>query len=356
MTRARSHSLLVSFVALLLALPAAGSPEASAPGTAASPLRLGSDVWPPFTDFPGRKRVAIDLVETALARAGVAAKNSIGDDFELLIENLRRGELDGSVALWRDSEREKFLVFSRPYLENRLVLLTRKGSDASATSLKQLAGKRVALVQGYSYGQEIAASEDPVIVWGRSDQENLERLLRGEVDYLLADEVLIHNLFERYGTRAQVLLEVGSVPIVERSLHFAVRRDLPGAASIVSRFDEAIGTMIADGSYNRALGMTWIRADVDGDGKSELILGGEQAGESAPTGGYDVFALGGAGEAATQSKSQDKSPNQESGGYVVDGKIYHRWSDIPPRYRVPEDRQIDRKGDSPEPGISIFQF
>ena len=36
-------------------------------------LRLGSDVWPPFTDSAPRPRVAIDLVHTALKRSGVRA-------------------------------------------------------------------------------------------------------------------------------------------------------------------------------------------------------------------------------------------------------------------------------------------
>lgn len=314
-------------------------------------LELGSDVWPPFTDLPNQRRIAIDLVQEALQRAGIRATTRILDDFEQVTRELREGTLDGSAALWLDPDRERLLLFSKPYLENRLVLLTRKGGDLGATSLAELSGRRVAVVQGYSYGDAIEQVEGPVLVWGRSDQENLERLLTGEVDYLLADEVLIQGLFERYGARAEALLAVGSAPIVERSLHFAVRRDLPGAGSIIARFEAAIHAMIADGSYNRILGMTWIRADVDGDGRSELVLGGRQAGESAPKGSYEVFTRDGARAKTGAAEAED--------AYVVDGKIYHNWKNIPSHYRVPPEprtRPIDRKGDSPEPGISIFRF
>lgn len=341
MKRARRRSFVPSLCVLLLAWTAAEAGEVPGPEGPGRVLHLGSDVWPPFTDLPGRRRVAVDLVLMALTRAGIEASTAIEGDFDRLLGELRAGELDGSVALWRTPEREKFLLFSSPYLENRLVLLARKGSDTSATSLARLAGKRVALVEGYAYGEAIETTKGPVFVRGRSDQENLERLLTGDVDYLVADEVLIHALFERYGSRARVLLDVGSAPIVERPLHFAVRRDLPDAAAIIARFDQAIRGMIADGSYNRILGMTWIRADVDGDGKSELVLGGQQAGVAAPEESYDVFG------SRTGSAEADDDP-----GYVVDGKIYPHWSDIPSIYRVP----IERKGAGPEPGITLFQF
>ena len=331
-------------LALLLCLGLAGPGLASEspPEVPDRTLQLGADVWPPFTDFPGRRRIAIDLVHEALRRAGVDGSTNVMDDFELVLGELRRGGLDGSPALWRDPTREEFLVFSEPYLENRLVLLARRGADARAKSLADLRGKRVALVEGYAYGPEIRDAEGPILLFGRSDQENLERLLKGEVDYVLADEVLIHSLFERYGERAKALLSVGSTPIVERSLHFAMRRDLPDAESIVQKFEEAIATMVVDGSYNRALGVAWIRADVDGDGKPELVLGGQHAGEKAPEKGYDVFTRSGM--------------PIEGSGYVVDGKVYHQWTDIPEQRRVESPLEQERTDDMPEPAFNVLRF
>ena len=107
--------------------------------------------------------------------------------------------------------------------------------------------RRVAVVESYAYGDALEAAPDTEFVAGRSDQDNLDRLMRREVDYMLADELLIHELFERSGGRAESLLEAGKFPIVERSLHFAIRKDLPGAAGIVKGFDESIREMMTDG-------------------------------------------------------------------------------------------------------------
>lgn len=336
---ARARRLWIGLLLLPLGVAAAAAdPQADA--AEQTTLRLASDVWPPFTDHAGSVRFAIDLVHAALQRGQVAASSEIREDFAKLMQELRDGGIEGSAALWRDPERERFLVFSRPYLENRLVLLARKGTDVSATDLAGLVGKRIAIVESYAYGDTVEKASGPVFVPGPSDQDNLDRLMQREVDYMLADELLIHALFERYGGRAEGVFAVGEAPIVARSLHFALRRDHPGADAIVKRFDESILEMLADGSYNRILGVNWIRADVDGDGKPELVLGGKQAGTSEPSGAYPVL----------RPRTSDAPAGSD--GYVIEGKKYPNWTQVPSQYQVPAQRELE----GPEPGIKVLRF
>ena len=112
-------------------------------------LHLVSTAWSPFTNAPEQPRLALDLVGVALERAGIIAATVIVDEARLT-PSLLSGEFDGSAALWRDTERERALIYSQPYLENRLILVERQGSDVSATSLADLAGKQIALVSGYA--------------------------------------------------------------------------------------------------------------------------------------------------------------------------------------------------------------
>ncbi len=308
-------------------------------------LRLSSDVWPPFTDVPGSSRVAIDLVRAALERAKIEQNTTIRQDSTDLVDDLRSGKIDGSAALWRTDERAKFLLYSRPYLENRLVLVGKKGSDLSAVSLSLLAGKRIAVVKSYAYGQAVEKTKAPKFVEGPSDGENLQRLLRGEVDYVLADELVVHHLFRQYPEKAQRLLAVGEVPLIERSLHFAVRRDLPGAARIIQRFDAEIRAMIVDGEFNRILRVDWIRVDVDGDGVLELVHGGNAAGELPPATGYDLFEHFEVGD--TKSKAGEFR-------YLIRGRAYDSWEDVPVEYKIPSNR--DTGLEPGRPGFILFDF
>ena len=120
-------------------------------------LRLVSTAWSPFTNEPGRPRFALDLVEAALKRMGVSSQTTIVEAARftpLLLE----GTYDGSAAVWKDAERERELLFSQPYLENRLILVARSGGDVSAKTLADLKGKRIAIVEGYSYSDTIDTS------------------------------------------------------------------------------------------------------------------------------------------------------------------------------------------------------
>ena len=127
-------------------------------------LKFVSTAWSPFTNAPGQPRFAVDLVDVALNRIGVIAKTVIVGEARLT-PSLLAGEFDGSAALWKDTERESVLIYSQPYLENRLILVGRQGSDVSAASLADLAGKRIALVAGYAYGEAVETTDGPDHRW-----------------------------------------------------------------------------------------------------------------------------------------------------------------------------------------------
>src|SRR5262245_24881769 len=153
------------------------------------PLRLVSDVWPPFTDAEGKPHEALDLVKAALLRGGVRSESRIMTWTDALAQ-LEQGKMDGSAAVWKSPEREKYLLFSKPYLENRLVLVARKGEDVSASSMAALAGKRLALTKGYAYGAAVRQAPQVTIVDRDSDADCLRAVLAKEADFLLLDELM----------------------------------------------------------------------------------------------------------------------------------------------------------------------
>lgn len=286
-----------------------------------SELKLASDVWPPFTNVEKEKSFALDLVREALNRGSIQTVYSIVN-FGEVITGIDDGSFDGSAALWIDNERKKKYNFSSPYLQNQLILVGRKGSDVSAASLAELKGKRIGVVENYAYGEEISSSRYIVLVKGNSDQQNLERLLSEDIDYMLVDALLIQYLLKFQLNDVTEFLEIAEEPLIVKSLHFALRKDVPDGGKIVSAFNDAIKAMVADGSYNRILELNWIQADVDGDGKLELILDGNQAGVNAPQNSYEVFL----DQPADKQASTDR--------YYIDGQVYESWEDVPEHYKV----------------------
>ena len=109
-----------------------------------------------------KPRLAAELVHEALKRGGVDADTYIVLPDPQLVPSLQDGSHAGSGALWRSPERERYLVYSKPYMENRLALVGRKGSSVRAASFSELAGKRVALIDGFAYGPDVDRATAPM--------------------------------------------------------------------------------------------------------------------------------------------------------------------------------------------------
>jgi len=312
--RRGTQLLLASILALSCVHPA---PTISAQ---AAPLTLVSTAWPPFTNPPGQPRFALDLVEAALGRFGVTARTTIVTAAEFT-PALLSGRFDGTAAVWKDPERERVLIFSQPYLENRLVLVGRHGADVSAKTLGDLKGRRVAIVEGYSYGESID-SAGPLFVRSTSEEDSVSQLLNGDVDYTLVDELVVHYIVRNYPKESAARLQIGSTPLVKRELFFAVSKARPDAESIVARFNAQLQGMIADRTYHRLLHVDWIRADVNDDGLPELVPASDRPGRSAPKQAYTLFT--------TEIPVSRSTGNT---GFYIGGNIYSDWASVPESYK-----------------------
>jgi polar amino acid transport system substrate-binding protein len=308
--------------------------------TATTPLRLVSTAWPPFTNEAGQPRFALDLVEAAFGRIGVSSTTTIVAAPEFTT-SLLSGRFDGSAAAWKDPERARLLLFSEPYLENRLMLVGRRGGDVSATTFAALKGKRIAIVAGYSYGDAID-NAGPTFVRTDTEEESLKRLLDGAVDYTLMDELVVRYITSNYPKEARARLEIGTTPIVTRPLHLAIRTELPNAQSIVDRFNAQIRGMIADRTYHRLLHVDWIHADVDGDGVAELVARSDRLGTAPPQSAY-LFS------SAEQAGGLQPGPGSR---FYVGGSLYTDWASVPKQYKV----QDPDKPNFGRSAASIFTF
>lgn len=300
-----------------------------------APLRLVSTPWAPFTNET-EPRFALDLVEAALGRINLTATTTIVEPARFT-SSLLSNAFDGSAAAWKDPERESALVFSQPYLENRLILVGRRDEDVSATSITGLKGKRIALVEGYAYGEGISTS-GATLVPARSEEDSLAQLLANKADYVLMDDLVVQFILNNYADQARARLSVGSKPLVTRPLYFALRKTYPNAATIIGRFNAQLRGMIADKTYHRLLHVTWIRADIDGDGIPEYIPQSDKSGAVQPQHAYSLFASSSAAEGQQR--------------FYYGGTIYTDWATVPNRYKAEDPRYPDPARST----ASIFKF
>lgn len=285
-------------------------------------LKLISDVWPPFTNVETEDSFATDLVKEALNRINIQVTIEI-TEFSNIITDINSGKFEGSAALWLTEERERNYIFSKPYLQNQLILVGHKGKDMSKVSFSELKGKRIGVIENYAYGNELYEDKGIIVVSGESNQDNLENLLSNKIDYMLVDALLIQYMLKYQVNDVSEYLAVGSEPLLIKSLHFVLRKDISNSEQIISRFNVEIQNMISDGTYHKILNLNWIQTDIDGDGNMELVLKGNEAGIKAPKRAYGVTT-------ETADIMRINRPDR----YYINGVMYNGWENVPTRFKV----------------------
>ena len=284
---------------------------------AKDPLLLSNDSWPPFVIEGSEQGTAEKLVCQALERSGWPCTVKVSN-WESVLDEARTGAIDGIAAAWRTPDRESYLLFSEPYLTNRIVPVVNSKQPAAVNSIADLSGLRVALVADYAYGDEImAAAPDFEVINARNSKEAIKDVSNGKADVALVDELVARNELD---TSAVAGVTVTESVLALRSLHFAVSRQNPLAEAIIDDFHRAYKLMLADGTVNEILNINWLATDFGQSGRMDVVLrsGVSLDDLSSPSDDDSVYALDDSEYQFMRQGNLDSSRVN----YQVEGKSY----------------------------------
>jgi two-component system sensor histidine kinase EvgS len=170
-----------------------------------------------FIDRDGTLRgITADLLELIRLRTGLRFDIQPAHSVEAMIDQIAQGKADLIAAIIPSDEREERLQFSRPYLENSYVLLSRKAAT-SFDSLEQLQDQRLALPRG-----------NPMVGWLREHYPRIRLIETGDAFSALdlvaqgqaegaLNSLLIANYFlasPLYQDSLQIRASVGTQPAI----------------------------------------------------------------------------------------------------------------------------------------------
>lgn len=132
-----------------------------------------------------------------------------------------------------------------PAITLTLAIYHRQGTDP-VFDVDELKGKRVVLMQGYSYGRLRRFFEEQAdsmqISYARTHTSALKMLLYGRVDYLLNYQIPADTVIARNGLGGLKRQVIGKTPI-----HLFVSRKIEGAQRITDRWDHHLRKMKENG-------------------------------------------------------------------------------------------------------------
>lgn len=176
---------------------------------------LANDLYSPFSFFnaEGQLRgMAADLLELINDRTGLVFHPSKITSVDAMISRAQRDPVSIIGALTYSADRDSELAFSRPYLVNPFVLVTRVQPEHPG--LTGLRGRRVAIIKG-SAAQNWLAREWPDIQRVTVDApiETYELLAEGQAEGVIQPQLGASYLIDRYFRgRLQIDSVIGSPP------------------------------------------------------------------------------------------------------------------------------------------------
>ncbi len=188
-----------------------------------------------FFDNDGNFRgISADLLELIRLRTGLRFEIRRSRNDAEMIQQIDRHQADLIAALLPSQEREKHLSFSRPYLENSYVLLTRKSADGP-TNLGQLRGKHLAIAQGNPIIDYLREEFPRIHLIETADTFSAVSLLaEGQVDGAV-NSLVIANYFISSRIFNQPLQITTTIGTGQAAFSLATARDNTELTSIINK-------------------------------------------------------------------------------------------------------------------------
>lgn len=171
-----------------------------------------------------------DVLRTLQERLGLPLQQQPAQPLNELLEQARRGHLDLLTSLRPTAERAAYLAFTSPYVEVPTVLVLR-GAQHNSLTLKQLAGLRVAVGNGYAVERFVRASY-PTVQWLAlpTDRAGLQALQKRQVAAAVMDLGSASYLLKEETFQD---LQIGTRIGFNYPLSFAYRKDWPELGRIL---------------------------------------------------------------------------------------------------------------------------
>ena len=221
------------------------------------------DEFPPMAFRDGNGNIVgfdIDLAKEAARRLGVEF------EFKPIVWSNKEHEItSGNIdMIWNGlditPERKEYMIFSKPYIDDRQIIVVRKGNDKDIHSEGDLTGKIVGTQSGSTSEQHV--NETPALKNSFKDfkvylnfKDAFNALDSGEVDVLICDEIV-----GRYG----LIRNPGKFDVLEITvghpceIGIAFRKN---DVELRDKVQKVFDGMIKDGTAKK-ISVQWFQADV----------------------------------------------------------------------------------------------
>jgi len=205
-------------------------------------IRIGADFDYVPMDFINQWNehdgIAEDYFRLIERKLNIRFKRLNTESWKELLETAKKGDIEIIKCIVKTPERSEYLQFTQPYLEIPAVIVSRNDVKSDSLTLKDLAGKKTAVNDGY-FMHEIIRNRYPgiSIIPVKSNAELFEVISTGSVDFIISDMPSISYFVKKNGIAN---LKIAGYTGEMYKLAIAAGKDLAILNSILSKTVDSI--------------------------------------------------------------------------------------------------------------------
>ena len=219
----------------------------------AQKLTVVADEWPPFSgEALSGKGLSLDVIRQVLERAGYEVETSVVP-WARIMDGARKGTFDIVGSLFLSEDMKEHMSYSAPYYTTAVKFLRKTGATHDYTTLNALKPYSIAVGDGFLYSEEFDQADylNKIIV--TTTLQCVQMVAHGRADLTLDSEEVVRYALEKEDPSLAGKVEFLPKVLDRRTIHMAVRNDLPMRDKIIGDFNRVLDEMRRDGSYQRII-------------------------------------------------------------------------------------------------------
>lgn len=203
-----------------------------------------------------RKGILYDSIAEIVRRLGIEAKIELVP-FNRMLHVLQNGTADATFMIYRNKEREKYLLYSRlPMSESSINVYTRRGKEFAVNDVKDLYNKKVGKQSGFFISAEFdqaARAEKFTVDEAVHGDANLKKLVSDRIDCYVGGLQMSRYYIKRLKLQGQI--SELTPPIVSGvQTYFALSKAgsrIKNKKAFLKKINETIKALYKDGTFER---------------------------------------------------------------------------------------------------------
>lgn len=195
--------------------------------------------WPPINFAVNGKPsgYSIEFMDLLASKLGVRINYITGNDWDAFMDMLDDGRLDIMLNIVETSERLKRFIYTPPYLSATTGIFVRSNSsNVSVRSLDDLAGKTVAVPNGFFLNEQLRRYYPNIKIKNYIDSiQSIEAVASGDVDAVVGRSGVINYLVEKQFINNVVMSTAVEDPRFTSQMQLAVDKDEPVLRDILTK-------------------------------------------------------------------------------------------------------------------------